>query len=75
MKTGVEFQSVFGEFSINFYTLINIKKDVITHGPLALDGALVRKISKHHFFQDILFRGNSNGSRTTPKFFFNKFGC
>ena len=27
---------------------------VINHGPLALDYALVQKISKHHFFQDII---------------------
>ena len=40
--------------------------------PLALDGAVVQKISKHHFFtiyQEFLSWGNSNGSRTTPKIF------
>ena len=26
---------------------------VVVHGPLALDGAVVQKISKRHFFQDI----------------------
>ena len=38
-----------------------------THGPLALDGAVVWKISKRHFFQDI--KNSFHGSKTTPKLF------
>ena len=41
------------------------------HGPLALDSALIQKISKLPFFkiETFLSWGNSNRSRTTPKFF------
>ena len=43
----------------------------INHEPLALDASLVPKVSKRHFsrYQEFLSWGNSNGSRTTPKFF------
>ena len=45
MHKGTDFyETYFVEFGL-YYVLI--------HGSLALDGAVVRKISKRHFFQDI----------------------
>ena len=45
------------------------------HGPLALDGEAVQKISKRLFssYQKFLSWGNLKGSKTTPKFFSNFF--
>ena len=48
----------------------------LAHGPLALEGAVVTKISKHHFFQCMKnsFHGvPQTGQRTTPIFFFQNF--
>ena len=46
------------------------------HGPLALDGRVVRKISKRHFFQDIknsLHGVTQIGLKTNQNFFQNFF--
>ena len=48
----------------------------LAHGSLALDPALVQKISKHHFFQDIKnsFHGVTQmGLKTHQNFFQNFF--
>ena len=45
------------------------------HGPLALDGAVVQKISKHHFLQDIKnsFHGVTQMGLEPHQNFFQKF--
>ena len=48
---------------------------MLKHGSLALDGALVRKISKRHFFQDIKnsFHGVTRMGLKPHQFFFQIF--
>ena len=47
----------------------------LVHEPLALNGALIRKISKRHFFQDIKksFHGVPGNGPEPHQFFFKLF--